>query len=149
MRTIVLPSAAWLGVLQAFVAPSATGFETVARLIALASVLGSLTVMIYRLGVWRQEMENTKSNVNVGIERIERRLEAIERRLDGLEATLAIAIVLAMPLLGALERVRPGEVVGLAKALVARFGEGGVRTMGSVFDVREPSKFDDHRNDAH
>jgi len=83
MRTIVLPSAAWLGVLQAFVAPSAAGFgfETVARLVALASVLGSLTVMIYRLGVWRQEMENTKSNVNVGIERIERRLEAIDNTL--------------------------------------------------------------------
>ena len=87
MRTILLPSAAWLGVLQAFVSPSAAGFgfETVARLVALASVLGSLTVMIYRLGVWRQEMENTKSNVTLGIERIERRLGAIERRLDSLE----------------------------------------------------------------
>jgi hypothetical protein len=85
MRTIVLPFAAWLGVLQAFVPPAAGGagfgFETVARLVALASVLGSLTVMIYRLGVWRQEMENTKSNVHVGIERIERRLEAIDRTL--------------------------------------------------------------------
>src|SRR5215467_7977699 len=83
MRTIVLPFAAWLGVLQAFVPPGSAGFgfETVARLVALASVLGSLTVMIYRLGVWRQEMENTKSNVNVGIERIERRLEAIDRTL--------------------------------------------------------------------
>jgi hypothetical protein len=83
MRTIVLPFAAWLGVLQAFVPPATSGFgvETVARLVALASVLGSLTVMIYRLGVWRQEMENTKSNVYVGIERIERRLEAIDRAL--------------------------------------------------------------------
>lgn len=83
MRTIVLPSAAWLGVLQAFVSPgvSGFGFEAVARLVALASVLGTLTVMIYRLGVWRQEMENTKGNVSVGIERIERRLEAIDRTL--------------------------------------------------------------------
>jgi hypothetical protein len=65
------------------------------------------------------------------------------------EATLAIAIVLALPLLGALERVRPHEVVGLAKALLARFGEGGVRPMASVYDAkREPSKFDDHRNDS-
>ena len=87
MRTIVLPSAAWLGVLQAFVPPSAAGFgfETVARLVALASVLGSLTVMIYRLGVWRQEMENTKSNITTGIDRIERRLKAIERRMRRLE----------------------------------------------------------------
>jgi hypothetical protein len=83
MRAIVLPFAAWIGVLQAFVPPATSGFgfETVARLVALASVLGSLTVMIYRLGVWRQEMENTKSNVHVGIERIERRLEAIDRTL--------------------------------------------------------------------
>jgi hypothetical protein len=65
------------------------------------------------------------------------------------EATLAIAIVLALPILGALERVRPQEVVGLAKALVARFGEGGVRPMASVYDAkREPSKFDDHRADG-
>ena len=83
MRTIVLPSAAWLGVLQAFV-PGTPGFglETVARLVALASVCGTLTVMIYRLGVWRQEMEHTKSSVTAGIERIERRLDAIERRLE-------------------------------------------------------------------
>ena len=83
MRTILLPSAAWLGVLQAFVPQSGAsfGYETVARLVALASVLGSLTVMIYRLGVWRQEMENTKSNVNMGIERIDRRLETIDQTL--------------------------------------------------------------------
>ena len=87
MRTIVLPSAAWLGVLQAF-APSNTagfGLETVARLVALASVCGTLSVMIYRLGVWRQEMEHTKSIVMAGIERIERRLDALERKLNRLE----------------------------------------------------------------
>lgn len=65
------------------------------------------------------------------------------------EATLAIAIVLALPLLGALERVRAADFVELAKTLVARFGVGGVRPLASVFDSsREPSKFDDHRNDA-
>ena len=56
------------------------------------------------------------------------------------EATLAIAIVLALPLLGALERARPSEVLELAKTLLSRFGVGGVS--------REPSKFDDHREDG-
>jgi hypothetical protein len=65
------------------------------------------------------------------------------------DATLAIAIVLALPLLGALERVRPADVLDLAKTLVSRFGEGGVRGLRSVYDARrEPSKFDDHRDDS-
>jgi hypothetical protein len=56
------------------------------------------------------------------------------------EATLAIAIVLALPLLGALERARPAEVLELGKTLFSRFGVGDVS--------REPSKFDDHRGDG-
>jgi hypothetical protein len=66
------------------------------------------------------------------------------------EATLAIAIVLALPLLGALERVRPTDVLELAKTLVTRFGEGAVRRVRSVYagDAREPSKYDDHRDDG-
>jgi hypothetical protein len=63
------------------------------------------------------------------------------------EATLSIAIVLAMPLLGALERAKPAEVIGLAKALFRHVGLGGVRR-GAVTLAGEPSKFDDHRNDA-
>jgi hypothetical protein len=54
------------------------------------------------------------------------------------EATLAISIVLALPILGALERVEPQQVVELAAALVGRFGVG---------TPREPSKYDDHRSD--
>jgi hypothetical protein len=54
------------------------------------------------------------------------------------EATLSIAIVLALPILGALERVEPQQVVELAAALVGRFGVGA---------TREPSKYDDHRSD--
>jgi hypothetical protein len=83
MRAIVLPFAAWLGVLQAFVPLTAPGFgfETIARLVVWAGALGSLTVGIYRLGVWRQDMENTKNNVHAVIERIERQLEAFVRTL--------------------------------------------------------------------
>ena len=63
------------------------------------------------------------------------------------EATLSIAIVLALPLLGALERVKPGETIELARTLFRRIGTGGVRHMASVFG-EEPSKFDDHRDDS-
>jgi hypothetical protein len=63
------------------------------------------------------------------------------------DATLSIAIVLAIPVFGALERVKPAEVVTLANTLINRFGVGMTRTMGSVYS-REPSKFDDHRTDA-
>ena len=55
------------------------------------------------------------------------------------DATLAIAIVLALPVLGALDRVRPSAVLLLARSLFGRFGVGAVG--------REPSKYDDHRDD--
>ncbi len=62
------------------------------------------------------------------------------------DATLAIAIVLAHPLVSALERMKPEATVGLVKALVARFGVGEVARVGKVLN-REPSKYDDHRQD--
>ena len=40
------------------------------------------------------------------------------------EATLAIAIVLALPLLGAIERARPADVMELAKTLVVTLRRG-------------------------
>ena len=63
------------------------------------------------------------------------------------DATLSIAIVLALPLLGALERVKPGETIELARTLFRRIGIGDVRHVASVFG-EEPSKFDDHRDDS-
>jgi hypothetical protein len=62
------------------------------------------------------------------------------------EATLSIAIVLALPILGALERARPADTIALANALFGRFGTGDLRQMGSLFPA-EPSKFDDHCDD--
>ena len=69
--------------------PAAWNLEDSARLLAIAGVLGTLTVLIYRLGIWRQEMENTKNNVGAEVkahreestanfDRLERRLEAID-----------------------------------------------------------------------
>jgi hypothetical protein len=65
------------------------------------------------------------------------------------EATLAMAVVLALPVLGAMERVAPERVVELAKSLVGRFGSGGVRDAGieRQMEAGEPSRYDDHRRD--
>jgi hypothetical protein len=64
------------------------------------------------------------------------------------EATLSIAVVLAMPILGALEHAKPADVIELAKELAGRFGIGQTREgVGAVFS-REPSKNDDHRDDS-
>ena len=87
LSALLLPFAAWLGALQAL-ATKATNVDDTIRFIGLASVLGTLTVLVYRLGVWRQEMENTKHNIGAEVkayreestanfERLERRLEAI------------------------------------------------------------------------
>jgi peptidoglycan/LPS O-acetylase OafA/YrhL len=65
------------------------------------------------------------------------------------EATLAIAIVLALPILSALEHATPTQVLDLARALIDRLGVGGVRQVASVYDrSREPSKYDDHHQDG-
>ena len=63
------------------------------------------------------------------------------------DATLSIAVVLAMPTLSAMERVRPSQVLDLTKVLLNRFGDGAVRSIDSVYPT-EPSKYDDHRNDG-
>lgn len=88
MRHALLPYVGWFGVVQSL-APPSSSVDTTARLVGLATLLGSLTVLVYRLGVWRQELENTKDNVAaevkahrdesaVNFNRIERRLDAID-----------------------------------------------------------------------
>ena len=95
LATLSLPFAAWLGALQAL-APKGGTIEDTIRFAGLASVLGTLTVAIYRLGLWRQEMENTKNNIGADVkayreestanfDRLERRLEAIDHMI-GLSA---------------------------------------------------------------
>ena len=87
MRHVVRPFAGWLGALQS-VAPAGATADTVARLIGTAGVLGTLTVLVYRLGVWRQEMENTKHNVGAQVHAC---LARIERRLDAIDHVASIA----------------------------------------------------------
>lgn len=63
------------------------------------------------------------------------------------EATLCIAIVLAIPLLAALERVNPKDALAFGRSLIDRFGRGDVRAVASVY-ATEPSKYDDHTDDS-
>src|SRR5690348_6611535 len=60
------------------------------------------------------------------------------------DATLSIAIVLALPLLGALDRATPEQVLALGGALIGRFGIGDPRLAGWN-NNGEPTRFDDHR----
>jgi hypothetical protein len=62
------------------------------------------------------------------------------------DATLAMAVVLALPLLGAFERATPEQMIDLANALISRFGIGDVRKLPAAYS-REPLKTDDHRAD--
>ena len=63
------------------------------------------------------------------------------------EATLSIAIVLALPILGALERARPAEAISVAKAIVNRLGIGSTRSGISELLGSEPPKGDDRLDD--
>ncbi len=78
MRHALLSIAAWAGVLQSL-SGGISIVDNAARLIGIASVLGTFTVLVYRLGVWRQQMENTKDTViaelKSGFDRLERRLD--------------------------------------------------------------------------
>ena len=60
------------------------------------------------------------------------------------DAALAMAVVLALPVLGALERATPEQVMSFAKSLVGEVCRPG-QIEGSA--PREPSKYDDHRTD--
>ena len=85
---MLLPFAAWLSALQA-VSGAVPTLDGSARLAGIAGVLGTLTVLVYRLGVWRSAMEHTRDDVTEAVkahreesaanfERLEQRLEAID-----------------------------------------------------------------------
>lgn len=65
------------------------------------------------------------------------------------EATLAMTIVLALPMLGALERAAPEQTFDVIKTLIGRFGVGEQRAALSLFrnDLRDPSRYDNHWSD--
>ena len=88
MRALVLPFAVWIGVMQ-----NLGGTQSSAESLSAAVALAGITVLIYRLGVWRQEMVNTKHNVGAEIaryrqesadqfRRLEQRFTAVERFIE-------------------------------------------------------------------
>jgi len=98
MRTLftpLIPFVVWLGVLQLPVRPlDIHPGDTVPGLVSVAAALTGLTVAVYRLGVWREQMNITKQNVTAEVARhreearqhfanIERRLASIERYITG------------------------------------------------------------------
>lgn len=94
LAALFLPFTGWLGALQA-VTPRAGNIEDMGRFIGIASVLGTLTVLIYRLGVWRQEMENTKHNVGAELKAYHdestANFDRLERRLDAIDQVVGLA----------------------------------------------------------
>jgi hypothetical protein len=94
----LLPFVVWLGVLHGVQEPMHTmephAPDSLGALLSMAAALAGLTVAIYQLGVWREQMNNTKSNVTAELARqreesaqhfvaIERRLTSIEQHVSG------------------------------------------------------------------
>ena len=78
MRPLIIPFAIWLGVLQAPSVPELS----LATIIPTASALAGLTVLVYRLGVWRAEMQHTKHNVGAELVRFREESRADFVRLE-------------------------------------------------------------------
>ncbi|MEO6878456.1 MAG: hypothetical protein ABI205_08250 [Gemmatimonadaceae bacterium] len=81
MRRMILPVAAWLGVIQSATVPFFVS-DTYARSIGMAGVLGTLTVMVYKLGVWRSDMENVKHNIAGQVRSLSEESSANFARMD-------------------------------------------------------------------
>ncbi|MEP6619416.1 MAG: hypothetical protein ABJE47_08875 [bacterium] len=97
MAAVFLPFTAWLGALQATTSSwnSWSSIDNSARIVGMAGVLGTLSVLIYRLGVWRQEMENTRNNVGAELkayhEESTMHFDRLERRLDAIDHMVSMA----------------------------------------------------------
>ena len=90
---MLLPFAAWFSALQA-VSTSLASLESSARLAGIAGVLGTFTVLIYRLGVWRSEMEHTKHVVGEAVnghrEESAANFERLDQRLAAIDYVLSV-----------------------------------------------------------
>jgi hypothetical protein len=81
MRTFLLHAAAWASALQTVGSSSASTGDP-ARLIGAAGLLGSVTVFVYRLGVWRQGMENTRNNIEAELKAFREEAAATLARME-------------------------------------------------------------------
>jgi hypothetical protein len=71
MKGMTVPFMVWVGVLPQLpqIAPAQPTLGGFAALLAAAATLAGLTTSVYRLGMWRQEMHNTKHDVGAEIAR--------------------------------------------------------------------------------
>ena len=89
----ILPFVLWLGLLQGLQSPlhslEPRPPDSIGGLMSVAAALAGLTVAVYRLGVWREQMNSTKSNVTAEVarqrEESAQHFVAIERRLTSIE----------------------------------------------------------------
>ena len=95
MRGILISFIMWLGILQVPITPQSQPLTGVAQLFGVAGALATLTVMVYRLGVWRQEMYNTKHDVGAEVARYReetgKSFERLERRFTVFDQFIAAA----------------------------------------------------------
>jgi hypothetical protein len=94
MRSLIIPFSIWVGVLQ--LPPSnqhPISLQATAMLFSIAATMSGLTVLVYRLGVWRQEMVNTKHNVGAEVirsrEETTRQFEQVHQRLAAIEGNVS------------------------------------------------------------
>ena len=96
-RAPLVPFLLWLGVLQSPIAQVRTLEphmpESFPGLLSIAATLAGLTVAVYRLGVWREQMNNAKDNVTAEVarhrEEANQHFAAIEWRLASIERYVA------------------------------------------------------------
>lgn len=94
MRHALLSWVAWFSALQAIHSPFGFG-DDAGRIVGMAGVLGTLTVLVYRLGVWRQQMENARDAVGADVKALREEsganFDRISRRLDAIDHLLSVA----------------------------------------------------------
>ena len=128
---LLLAFAGWFGTLQSV--PAAGASADLLRIASVAGLLSTLTVFVYRLGVWRQEMENTKNNIGAEVkayhdaccanfDRLDRRLEAIDHMVTSVARSAVRATrwqVRTERRLDSLEEERTGEAQETARAPIS------------------------------
>src|SRR5688572_27694396 len=87
MRSLLIPFIVWLGVIQrlpsiSIDASSPLSPQSLAAVLTTASALAGLTILVYRLGVWRAEMQHTRHNVGAELVRFREESRADFVRLE-------------------------------------------------------------------
>jgi len=94
MRPII-PLVLWFTAVVQLPLPDALAPEGAVAILTTAATLAGLIVMVYRLGVWRQEMHNIKHNVGAEVaryrEETNQHLERLDRRFDAIDQHIAAA----------------------------------------------------------